>query len=228
MNLIAILLGIIIQLITATLIAIAIALPLSVIIYFLCKKNKKQNAISAFLSPFVFIYTFYFIILIGGFICSAIFNTGCGMDGYYKTDLPNSYSISSVDDDFDGEYLVGYISKDHKNVISSVTKVKVVGDSVYGTHHYPNETADAEYYFILDTNTDEIKSFISYDQAITFSSEGFSDLYDLKNYYYDNWGWLIPLNIFAFFSASGIVLLLLTLTNKLFNSLKYFINRFIH
>lgn len=228
MNLIAILLGIIIQLITATLIAVVIALPLSVIIYFLCKKNKKQNSILAFLSPFVFIYTFYFIILIGGFICSAIFNTGCGMDGYYKTELPNSYSISSIDDDFDGEYLVGCISKNNKNVISSVTKVKVIGDSVYGTYLYPNETADTEHYFILDTNTNEIKTFLSYDQAITYSPGGFSDLYDLKNYYYDNWAWLLPLYIFAFLSASGTVLLLLILTNRLFRSLKYFINRFIH
>jgi len=51
------------------------------------------------LSPFVF--SFYFLCLIGGFVCASVFKTGCRMDGYWHTDLPNGYEIESIGDGFD-------------------------------------------------------------------------------------------------------------------------------
>ena len=104
-----VLLGVMIQLIICALLAVVIALPVSVIVCWRSKKNKKQNTILTFLSPFVFIYTFYFVYLIGGFTCSSIFDTGCGMDGYYRTNLPNGYEIETIADDFDRACFMGNI-----------------------------------------------------------------------------------------------------------------------
>ena len=107
-----ILFSIIIQLVIFTLLAVVIALPLAGIVCWRSRKHRKRNTILALLSPFVFIYSFYFTCLIGGFACASIFDTGCGMDGYYKADLPNGYQIESLADDFDREYFTGYVRKD--------------------------------------------------------------------------------------------------------------------
>lgn len=112
-----ILLGIIIQLIIFTLLAIAISLPLAGIVCWCSRRQRKRNTILAMLSSFLFIYSFYFTCLIGGFACSSIFDTGCGMDGYYKVDLPNGHQIESIVDDFDREYFTGNIRKDGKRVV---------------------------------------------------------------------------------------------------------------
>ena len=78
-----------------------LALPLVGIVCWRSKKNKKRNAILTFISPFVFIYTFYFGCMIGGFTCSSVFGTGCGIDGYYHATLPNGYELETISDDFD-------------------------------------------------------------------------------------------------------------------------------
>lgn len=58
-------LGIIIHLIIFTLLAVVIALPLAGIVCWLSRKHRKRNTILALLSPFVFIYSFYFTGLVG-------------------------------------------------------------------------------------------------------------------------------------------------------------------
>lgn len=106
-----VILGIIIQLITCALLAVVIALPMGVIVCWRSGKNRKRNTILTFLSPFVFIYTSYFGYLIGGFTCSSVFGTGCGMDGDYRTALPNGYEIETVSDNIDRECFMGTIKK---------------------------------------------------------------------------------------------------------------------
>lgn len=144
-----ILLGIIIQLVIFTLLAMVIALPLAGVVCWLSRRHRKRNTILAMLSPFVFIYSFYITSLIGGFSCSSIFDTGCGMDGYYKDDLPNGYQIESIADDFDREYFTGNIRKDGKRVVEWVTKIKVSCDSIYGERYFVNEAPGSEYYFTI-------------------------------------------------------------------------------
>ena len=152
-------LGIIIHLILFTLLAVVIALPLAGIVCWLSRKHRKRNTILALSSPFVFIYSFYFTCLIGGFTCASIFDTGCGMDGYYKTDLPNGYQIESLADDFDREYFTGYIRKDGARVFEWVTKIKIVGDSICGEQSF--EPAGRDHYFVIDTKTDSITQYKS-------------------------------------------------------------------
>lgn len=203
-----ILLGIIIQLIIFTLLAVVIALPLAGIICWRSKKHRKRNTILALLSPFVFIYSFYFTCLIGGFACASIFDTGCGMDGYYKTDLPNGYQIESLADDFDREYFTGDISKDGTCVIEWVTKIKVTEDSIYGQRYFVNEAPGSEYYFAIDTKTDSIAQYKSLSEAKEKAPTVITGLTHLEAFYYKNWPWVTPLTILSFVVSSGLVFLL--------------------
>ncbi len=202
------LLGIIIQLIIFTLLAVVIALPLAGIICWRSRKHRKRNTILALSSPFVFIYSFYFTYLIGGFTCASIFDTGCGMDGYYKTDLPNGYQIESLADDFDREYFTGYISKDKKHIVEWVTKIKISGDSIYGERYFVNEAPGSEYYFAIDTKTDSITQYKSLREAKEKAPMVVTELTHMEAFYYKSWSWVTPLTILSFVVSSGLVFLL--------------------
>lgn len=210
-----ILLGIIIQLIILTLLAVVIALPLAGIVCWRSRKHRQHNTILALLSPLVFIYSFYFTCLIGGFSCASIFDTGCGMDGYYKTDLPNGYQIESLADDFDREYFTGDISKGGTNVVEWVTKIKVTEDSIYGERYFVNEAPGSEYYFAIDTKTDSLTQYNSFSEAKEKAPKIVTGLTHLEAFYYKSWTWVIPLAILAFVVSSGLVFLLWFIVNKI-------------
>ena len=203
-----ILLEILILLIVLTFLGIVIALPVAGIVLWLSKKYKRRNTILTLLSPFVFIYTFYFCCLVGGFTCSSAFNTGCGMNGYYKTDLPNGYQIESLVDDFDRDYFNGTISKDGKCVIEWVTKIKVIGDSIYGERYFVNEAPGSEYYFVIDTKSGGITQYESFREAKEVYPSIETDLTHLEVFYYKSWVWVIPLAILAFVISSGLVFIM--------------------
>ncbi len=207
--------GIIIQLIIFTLLAEVIALPLAGIVCWRSRKHRKRNTILALLSPFLFIYSFYFTCLIGGFACASIFNTGCGMDGYYKTDLPNGYQIESLADDFDREYFTGDISKDKKDIVEWVTKIKISGDSIYGERYFVNEAPGSEYYFIIDTKTDSITQYKSLSEAKEKAPTVVTGLTHMEAFYYKSWPWAIPLTILSVVVSSGLVFLLWFIVNKI-------------
>lgn len=206
-------LGIIIQLIIFTLLAVVIALPLAGIVCWRSRKHRKRNTILALLSPFVFIYSFYFTCLIGGFTCASIFDTGCGMDGYYKTDLPNGYQIESLADDFDREYFTGYIRKDGARVVEWVTKIKIVGDSICGEQSF--EPAGRDHYFVIDTKTDSITQYKSLSEAKEKTPTVVTGLTHMEAFYYKSWPWVIPLAILAVVVSSGLVFLLWFIVNKI-------------
>lgn len=203
-----VLIGIIIQIIILFMSAAVVALPLAGIVLWRSKKDTKRNTVLAFLSPFVFIYTSYFGCLVGGFSCSTIFDTGCGMDGYYHTNLPNGYEIESVADDFDREYFTGNISKDGKTVIKWVTKIKVIGDTIYGERYFVSEVPGSEYYFSLDTKTDKLTQYTSCDEAKQSNPITTTALTHLECFYYQSWQWVIPLGILVFVIASGVVFIM--------------------
>lgn len=203
----------IIHLIVFTLLAVVIALPLAGIVCWRSRKHRKRNTILALLSPFVFIYSFYFTCLIGGFTCASIFDTGCGMDGYYKTDLPNGYQIESLADDFDREYFTGYIRKDGARVVEWVTKIKIVGDSICGEQSF--EPAGRDHYFVIDTKTDSITQYKSPPKAKGKAPMVVTGLTHLEAFYYKSWTWVIPLTILAVVVSSGLVFLLWFIVNKI-------------
>ena len=92
-------------------------------------------------------------------ICSAIFHTGCGMDGYYKAALPNGYCITSIDDEFGEVFLTGSIIKHDAHIISNVAEIKVTGDSIYGKQYSLNQSPKNGHYFLLDSKNDNLICF---------------------------------------------------------------------
>ena len=175
----------------------------------------------AFLSTFLFVYTFYFIILIGSFICSAIFHTGCGMDGYYKAALPNGYCIASIDDEFGEEFLTGSIIKGDAYIISNVAEIKLTGDSIYGKQYSLNQSPKNGNYFLLDTKNENYKLFLSYDEAIAYNPDIVSGLTQLGDFYVSRCKWIIPLALLALVSASGAVVIMCFATSAIMHFLYF-------
>ena len=130
------------------------------------------------------------------------------MNGYYKTDLPNGYQIASLVDDFDRDYFNGTISKDGKCVIEWVTKIKVIGDSIYGERYFVNEAPGSEYYFVIDTKSGGITQYESFREAKEVYPSIETDLTHLEVFYYKSWVWVIPLAILAFVISSGLVFIM--------------------
>lgn len=87
------------------------------------------------------------------------------MDGYYHTVLPNGYEIETIADDFDREYFTGNIKKKDDVVVWWVRKIKINGDTIYGERYDVNEAPGSEYYFSLNTATNELMEYTSYEEA---------------------------------------------------------------
>lgn len=202
------LLSIIIQLVIFFLLSVVIALPLAGGLYVFSKRKRKRKMIFGLISPFVFMFSFYFICLIGGLICATAFKTGCGMDGYWHTELPNGYAIESLEYKFNSEYLTGNIIKGEKRIVEWVTNVKISCDTIYGERYDVNEAPGSEFYFSLDTKTGELDQYPSLNEAQRYKPNIITSLTDIESFYYHSWKWVIPLGISAFVISSGLVFLL--------------------
>lgn len=202
------LLSILIQLIIFFLVSVGIALLLAGGLYVLSKRKRRRKVIFGLISPFVFIFSFYFLCLIGGLICATAFKTGCGMDGYWHTELPNGYVIESFEDEINSEYLTGNIIKDEKRIVEWVTKVNISGDTIFGERYDVNEAPGSEYYFSLDSKTGELDQYTSLNEVQRYKPNILTSLTDIESFYYHSWKWVIPLGISAFIISSGLVLLL--------------------
>ena len=146
--------------------------------------------------------------LIGGLICATAFKTGCGMDGYWHTELLNGYVIESFEDEFNSEYLTGNIIKDEKLIVEWVTKVNISGDTILGERYDVNEVPGSEYYFSLDTKTGELNQYPSLNEAQRYKPNIITSLTNLESFYYHSWKWVIPLGVTAFVISCGLVFLL--------------------
>lgn len=201
------LLSIIIQLIFFFLLSVVIALPLAGGLYVFSKRKRKRKVIFSLISPFVFMFSFYFMCLIGGLICATAFKTGCGMDGYWHTELPNGYVIESNEYAFNSEYITGNIIKDEKLIVELVTKVEIYGDTILGERYDVNEAPGNEYFFSLDTKTGELDQYPSLNEAQRYKPN-ITSLTDIESFYCHSWKWVIPLGVTAFVISSGLVFLL--------------------
>lgn len=201
------LLSILIHLFISFLLSVVIALPLAGGLYVFSKRKRKRKVIFGLISPFVFMFSVYFMSLIGGLICATAFKTGCGMDGYWHAELPNGYVIESFEDEFNNEYLAGNIIKDEKQIVEWVTKVKISGDTILGERYDVNEAPGNEYFFSLDTKTGELDQYPSLNEAQRYKPN-ITSLTDIESFYYRSWKWVIPLGVSAFVISSGLVFLL--------------------
>lgn len=201
------LLSILIHLFISFLLSVVIALPLAGCLYVLSKRKRKRRVIFGLISPFVFMFSFYFMCLIGGLVCATAFKTGCGMDGYWHAELPNGYVIESNEYAFNSEYITGNIIKDEKLIVECVTKVKISGDTILGERYDVNEAPGSEYFFSLDTKTGELDQYPSLNEAQRYKPN-ITSLTDIESFYYHSWKWVIPLGVSAFVISSVLVFLL--------------------
>lgn len=201
------LLSILIHLFISFLLSAVIALPLAGGLYVFSKRKRKRRVIFGLISPFVFMFSFYFMCLIGGLVCASVFKTGCGMDGYWHTELPNGYVIESFEDEFNSKYLTGNIIKDEKLIVEWVTKVNISGETIFGERYDVNEAPGNEYFFSLDTKTGELDQYLSLNEAQRYKPN-ITSLTDIESFYYHSWKWVIPLGVSAFVISSVMVFLL--------------------
>ena len=201
------LLSILIHLFISFLLSVVIALPLAGGLYVFSKRKRKRRVIFGLISPFVFMFSFYLMCLIGGLICATAFKTGCGIDGYWHTELPNGYVIESNEYAFNSEYITGNIIKDEKLIVEWVTKVKISGDTILSERYDVNEAPGNEYFFSLDTKTGELDQYPSLNEAQRYKPN-ITSLTDIESFYYRSWKWVIPLGVTAFVISSGLVFLL--------------------
>lgn len=199
------LLGIFIHLMIIFIVASLIALPFAAIVYWRNNSMRKQRAFKALLSPYFFIYTFYFCCLMGAFCCSTIFNTGCGMDGFWRTELTHGYEMYSICDDFDPTP-VSIIKKGDEIVVDEVVEIKERGNILYGMAYIVDESKG--HYFSLDLENDSLTWHGLYDEARRKDANIVSGLSEMESFYYSKWCWVVPLTILSLIISSGLIFLL--------------------
>ncbi len=98
--------------------------------------------------------------------------------------------------------------KNGVSIVEWVTKIKVAGDSIYGERYHVSEAPGSEYYFMLNTKNGDYRQFASHYMAQSSNPIIVSDLSHLEPFYYKSWEWVVPLTVFVFVLASGMVLLI--------------------
>lgn len=137
------------------------------------------------------------------------------MDGYYHTVLPNGYEIETIADDFDREYFTGNIKKKDDVVVWWVRKIKINGDTIYGERYDVNEAPGSEYYFSLNTATNELMEYTSYEEAKKTNPMAVTELTPLEPFYYKSWKWVTPLGVLVSLLALGAVFLMWFIVKKI-------------
>lgn len=119
------------------------------ITYFISKKERrKKKVILAFIAPFVGFYTFYIVGIIGLSIISNNKKVDIGIGDAWYVPLKNDYQLLFID-------LPEQASINKENgptLVSAVAKMEEYGNYIFG------KTFDNSY-FLVDTRTDEVKTF---------------------------------------------------------------------
>lgn len=149
----------------------------------------------ALISPYLFVYTSYACYLLGAFYCSPVFNTGCGTDGYWHTELSHGYEMYSVCDNTFSIPL-GIICKGDSIVVDDVTKIKEEGNMLYGLTYYIIDDSKG-YFFSLNMETGALTWHGRYAEVKKENADITSGLMNTESFYYDKWPWVTPLEILS-------------------------------
>ncbi len=133
-----------IHLILITVLAVLMSIPTSTLTYVLSKKGKKRKTIIAFCSPFIWLYSMYFIALIGSIFVSQIKNVDEGIGDYWYAPLNEKYKISFIDLPEQA-----YIEDEETEIIDEIDKVQLIGNKFIGKT-FNNK------FFLLDLKTNKV------------------------------------------------------------------------
>lgn len=198
-----VLLGVMIRVVFFFIMASLVAIPFAVLVYWRSKNCRKRKALLALISPYLFVYTSYACYLLGAFYCSPVFNTGCGTDGYWHTELSHGYEMYSVSDNTFSIPL-GIIYKGDSIVVDDVTKIKEEGNMLYGLTSYIIDDSKG-YFFSLNMETGALTWHGRYAEVKKENADITSGLMNTESFYYDKWPWVTPLEILSILLGTGIV-----------------------
>lgn len=143
------------------------------ITYFINKKERrKRKLLLAFIAPFVGFYTFYIVGIIGLSIITNNKNVDIGIGDAWYVPLKNDYQLLFID-------LPEQSSINKENgptLVSGVTEVEEYGNQIFG------KTFDNEY-FLVNTKTDEVKTFHTEKELIGLYAGRKLNLVDTTEFY---------------------------------------------
>ena len=144
--------------------------------YFLCKEQRKRRMTLCFLTPGVALFTYAASSLVAMITIAIILGTDIGIGDSWSTPLKNNYELSSTDTPDNG----GICKKDdlyNEILISDVTHIQVIGDSVIGK-------ADGRY-FIFNLQDRTHTDSLTYQALTRQISPSSIHLIDTNTYYWD-------------------------------------------
>jgi hypothetical protein len=194
---------ILIHLIAILIVSFVIAVPASIITYFVGKKEKrKRKVFVAFTAPFVGLYTLYICGLIGASIVSEVKKVDIGIGDSWYVPLENNRQLLFIDLPEQA-----YIAKENGQIlISEVSAIDEVGSLVFGK-------TDDHKYFSYDTKTDEVKNFDTEKELRISNSKKEFKLQNAYDYYSDKKGeiadyWLLLVGLISLMISIGVVYIL--------------------
>lgn len=144
-----------------------------VVTYFISEKDRrKRKILLACIAPFVVLYTFYIVGIIGLSIVSENKKVDIGIGDAWYIPLKNNYELLFIDI----PEQAGINKENGRTLVSGVTKIEEYGNQIFG------KTFDNKY-FLVDTKTDEVKTFDAEKQLITFHADKKVNLVDATEFY---------------------------------------------
>ncbi|WP_123947410.1 hypothetical protein [Chryseobacterium pennae] len=155
--------------------------------------------ILTFIAPFVALYTFYIVGVIGFSIVSENKKVDIGIGDAWYIPLKNNYELLFIDIPEQAN-----INKaTGENLISRVIKIEESGNQIFG------KTFDNEY-FLVDTKTDDVKTFDAEKDLIALHSDKKLNLVDATEFYSERKNdimghWPLLIGILSFIISIGAV-----------------------
>lgn len=144
-----------------------------VLTYFISGKDKrKRKILLACIAPFVMLYTFYIVGIIGLSIVSGNKKVDIGIGDAWYIPLKNNYEMLFIDI----LEQAGINNSNGRTLVSGVTKIEEYGNQIFG------KTFD-DRYFLVDTKKDEVKTFDTEKQLAGLHSAMKLNLIDATEFY---------------------------------------------
>ncbi len=195
--------AILIHLVFLFIVSTVLAIVLAIIIYFTSKNKKKRKVILGVVSPFVFLYTTYFTIIIGSIFISSWKCVDIGVGDAWYVPIANDCQLLFIDLPEQS-----YIDCEGQQLVYGVEELQQVGDHVYVKTYEGKlmsiDTKDAHVEEAL--SLEELKEKYNDDFKLVSSWTFYSDRKDELT-----GGWYKALLFFAFAFSCALLFLIIKL-----------------
>ena len=149
---------ILIHLIGIFILSAIIAFIGSIVTYFISRKERrKRKTFFIIVSPFIGLYTMYFVALLGSIVLSGYKQIDIGIGDTWYVPLSNNCQLLFID-----APELGFIEHDNQTVISEVLQIQQMGNEVYGKTNQGK-------YFSYNTTDNKLREFsneIEFNNAV--------------------------------------------------------------